>query len=70
MTLGKKIRALRLKKGLSQEQLGKAVGVSEPMICMIERGTKNPSLQIGAEIAAVLGITIDELLEDDNNPLF
>lgn len=34
------------------------------MLCQIERGTKNPSLQVAAEIAKLLGCELGELLSD------
>lgn len=62
MSLGENIKAKRRGKGLSQEELAERVLVSAPMICQIERGTRNPSLQLGKAIADVLGCTVDELL--------
>lgn len=62
LSLGENIKAKRRGKGLSQEELAGRVLVSAPMICQIERGTRNPSLQLGKAIADVLGCTVDELL--------
>ena len=62
MSLGENIKAKRRGKGLSQEELAGRGLVSAPMICQIERGTRNPSLQLGKAIADVLGCTVDELL--------
>lgn len=68
MSLGENIKAKRRGKGLSQEELAGRVLVSAPMICQIERGTRNPSLQLGKAIADVLGCTVDELLSE--KPVF
>lgn len=62
LSLGQNIRNRRKEKGLSQEALAERVLVSAPMICQIERGTRNPSLQLGKAIADVLGCTMDDLL--------
>ena len=62
MSVGANIRRIREEKGISQKQISEKVGVSQAMICQIERGTKNPSLQIGMEIAKVFNCTVDELL--------
>lgn len=62
MNVGANIRRIREEKGISQKQISEKVGVSQAMICQIERGTKNPSLQIGMEIAKVFNCTVDELL--------
>ena len=63
MTLGKNIRVRRQEAALSQEELGLKVGVTQEMICKIERGTKLPSLPLGIAIAEVLGCTVDELVK-------
>ena len=63
MTLGKNIRVRRQEALLSQEELGLKVGVTQEMICKIERGTKLPSLPLGIAIAEVLGCTVDELVK-------
>lgn len=68
LSLGENIKAKRRGKGLSQEELAGRVLVSAPMICQIERGTRNPSLQLGKAIADVLGCTVDELLSE--KPVF
>ena len=63
MTLGENIYRRRLEARLTQEELGLMVGVSQEMICKIERGRKLPSLPLGNAIAEVLGCTVDELLK-------
>ena len=68
MSLGENIKTRRKEKGLSQEELAERVLVSTPMICQIERGTRNPSLPLGKAIADVLGCTVDELLS--KSPIF
>lgn len=62
MNVGSNIRAMREKVGLQQSELAEKVGVSQSMICQIERGTKGCSIQLGAEIAAALGCEISDLL--------
>ena len=66
MTLGKNIRVRRQEALLSQEELGLKVGVTQEMICKIERGTKLPSLPLGIAIAEVLGCTVDELVKGNS----
>lgn len=65
MNVGKQIRTIRESKGISQSELAENAGISQPALCQIERGTKNPSLQIGAEIARLLECTVEELLTDE-----
>jgi transcriptional regulator with XRE-family HTH domain len=59
--LGRRIRALRKSKGLTQEQLGAACGVNYKFIGGIERGEENPSLSILQKIAEGLGMEVIEL---------
>lgn len=63
MSVGEKIRIIREEKGLSQVCVAEAAGISQAMLCQIERGTKNPSLQVSREISKILKCTIDDFLE-------
>jgi transcriptional regulator with XRE-family HTH domain len=59
--LGRRIRALRKSKGLTQEQLGAACGVNYKFVGGIERGEENPSLSILQKISEGLGMEVIEL---------
>lgn len=61
--VGLNIKKFRISAGLTQLQLAKKVGVSEPMICQIERGTKMPTVILAKEIADALDVDIKKLLE-------
>lgn len=65
MSVGKNIRIRREERRLSQKEMAKMTGISQAMLCQIERGTKNPSIQIGKEIADILGCSMEDLLTDD-----
>ena len=62
MNVGATIRRMREEKGITQSWLAEHSGISQAMLCQIERGTKNPSLQISAEIARLLNCRLDDLL--------
>jgi transcriptional regulator with XRE-family HTH domain len=62
VSVGENIRNARQKAGLTQAYLAELAGVTQAMLCQIERGTKNPSLQLGAEIAKILNCSLDSLL--------
>ena len=62
MSVGENIRRIRENKSLTQAYVAEQVGISAAMLCQIERGTKNPSLQVGKEIADVLGCSLEHLL--------
>jgi len=58
---GRRIRDLRLAKGLSQEELAFRVGVHRTYLGGIERGERNPALKNIAAIAKALDVTLSEL---------
>lgn len=60
MSVGENIRRLREERGYPQCDLANAAGISQAMLCQIERGTKNPSLQVAWELARVLGCTTED----------
>lgn len=64
MNVGENIRRIREDQKLTQAYVADQAGISQAMLCQIERGTKNPSLQIGKEIADVLGCSLDSLIAD------
>lgn len=44
-SIGENIRLVRIKRGLSQEQLALNAGVNTSYIGQIERGEKNPTIK-------------------------
>ena len=62
MTLGEHITLLRKKKGLSQADLGKAVGTSGDIIGRYERDEVKPSIEVVIKIADTLEVSIDYLV--------
>ena len=63
MSVGENIRRIRQERGISQEKLARDAGISGPMLCQIERGTKNPSLQVAREIARQLGCRTEDFFD-------
>ena len=62
--IGDKIRTLRRKRGLSQEQLGELVGFSQSKISKIEHGDWD-SLSDLKLLAKALGVPIEEHVRED-----
>lgn len=60
--VGLRIAALRIKKGLTQRELGERVGYSPGMITMIELGVREPTLEKFVQMAYILGASTDYLL--------
>ena len=61
-----RIKAFRKAKGLRQEDLAEAVGVSRQTIIAIENDKYNASLELAMRLARYLQTTVEELflLED------
>jgi len=59
--LGKRIRALRLRTGLSQERFAARAGLDRTYYAGIERGERNPSVKQLAKIATALEVPIAAL---------
>ena len=57
-----RLKELRTSKGLSQEVVANAIGVSRPTYSAIETGTQELSLEEGKKLAALFSIGVDELL--------
>lgn len=60
------MKQARTEKGLSQEALAAAVGVSRQTINAIEQGEYNPTIKLCRAICRVLGKTLDELFWEDD----
>ena len=63
MSFAKNIKKLREDKGLTQVELAKLTGISQPMLAQYERGIKTPGLLVGIEIAKKLGTTCEDLVK-------
>ncbi|MCK9345403.1 MAG: helix-turn-helix domain-containing protein [Candidatus Pacebacteria bacterium] len=60
---GKRVRALRLKKNMSQGDLGKILDVHSTYISKIERGEQNISIQGVEKLAKAIGVSVGELMK-------
>ena len=56
-----RIKELRARYDLTQDDLAKSVGVRRETILYLEKGKYNPSLLLSHQIAQTLKTTIDEL---------
>ena len=62
-----RIKELRARYDLTQEDLAKKVGVRRETILFIEKGNYNPSLKLAHDIAKALRTTIDDLFIFEEN---
>ena len=65
-TVRTRIKELRARYDLTQEDLAKKVGVRRETILYLEKGKYNPSLKLAHEIAKTLKTTIDDLFIFDD----
>ncbi len=62
--LGKKIKALRLKLNLSQDEFARKADIPYTTLTKIETGViKKPSVFVMAKIAKALGVDIENLIK-------
>jgi len=58
-----RIRDVRVERGLTQDDLAKAVGVSRQSIISIERGRYTPSLHLALRFAEFFQCSTDDLFK-------
>ena len=66
MTLGARIAKLRRINDVKQEDLAKQVGLHITHVSRLENDKIRPRPQTLARIAKAFGMTVDQLLEDEN----
>jgi len=54
--VGRNVRLLRKKAGLTQEELSHRAGIHSTYLCHVERGTKSPSLLTLVRLAQALDV--------------
>lgn len=62
MKIGKRIKEIRRIRKLSQDDLGKLIGVSKQAISMYERGERSPDIDTLTKIAEVLNVDINTII--------
>ena len=67
MEIGKKIKQLRCKAGLTQEQLATRLGISAQSVSKWENSITMPDITLLPSLTSELGITIDELFDLTND---
>lgn len=65
MSLGKKIRMLRERSGMSQADLGKLLGITDKAVSTWENDKKIPRMGKIEKMCSIFGIRKSDLLEDD-----
>ena len=61
--LGKNLKRIRIKKGISQGDIVRTLGMPKSFISSIENGKTNPTLATIAKIAKAIGVSVGELMK-------
>jgi len=61
--LGKNIKKIRTKKGMSQGDICRALDMDRGYMSAIENGKKNITIQQLERLAQALGVSVDKLLK-------
>jgi len=60
---GSNVRKLRLRRGLTQEEVAARAGITANFVGMVERGERNITLKNAVKVAKGLGFPIHKLFE-------
>lgn len=58
------LRRQRLARGLSQEALAHDAGLHRTYVGLVERGLRNPTIEVGHALAQALGTSLSELVRE------
>ena len=56
-----RIEEIRKARGMNQEELAKALGVSRQTISSLKNGRYNPSVELAYKLSKYFGMTIEEV---------
>lgn len=62
MDIGRAIKEIRKKKGLSQEQLANDSNLSRKYLYTLESDNSNPTIKVLEKVAVTLDVTISEII--------
>ena len=61
-----RIEALRRERGIRQEDLAQALGVSRQTITSLEKGKYNPSLALALRLARYFAMPVEAIFDDSD----
>ena len=61
-----RIEALRRERGIRQEDLAQALGVSRQTIISLEKGKDNPSLALALRLARYFAMPVEAIFDDSD----
>lgn len=63
----KKIKQVRKEKGLQQKAVALEIDLDQSNYNKIENGRREPSVEVLQKLSVIFGVTVDDLLNPDNN---
>ena len=60
------LEELRKQRGIRQEDLAQALGVSRQTIISLEKGKYNPSLALAFKLARYFNLSIEDIFDDSD----
>lgn len=64
MDIGENIKQMRVKRGLTQEELAQNFGISQSMIGYIESGRKLPSIPLAVDISKEFDCSMNDICRE------
>lgn len=64
MNVAQNIKRIRESKGMTQEQLAQALGMTHSAISLIESDKRGLNVKKADKIAAALGVTLNDLMRE------
>ena len=61
-----RLEALRKERGIRQEDLAQALGVSRQTVISLEKGKYNPSLALAFKLARYFALPIEDIFDDSD----
>lgn len=61
-----RLEELRRLRGVRQEDLAQALGVSRQTVISLEKGKYNPSLSLAFKLSRVFALPIEEIFDDSD----
>ena len=65
MQTGQKLQALRVRRGMTQEQLAERLYVSRELVSKWELGQRRPDIRLLREMASLFSVEIDDLMDTE-----
>ena len=61
--LGRNLKRIRTKKGITQGDIVRTLGMPKSFVSSIENGRTNPTLATIAKLARAIGVSVGELMK-------